>query len=98
MYRWVRGFLDEHDLPGGVGAERLVGETGVVTVDIEPHDTDRRGRVTIGGEVWGALSKDDDASRRHPGAGRRGGRAPASSSSRSAGQALPQRRTWRTPT
>ena len=45
MYRWVRGFLDQHELPGGVGAGRLVGESGVVTVDIEPDDTDRRGRV-----------------------------------------------------
>jgi membrane protein implicated in regulation of membrane protease activity len=59
MYRWARGFLDQNELPGGVGAERLVGEVGVVTVDIEPHDTERRGRVTIGAEVWGALSKDD---------------------------------------
>jgi membrane protein implicated in regulation of membrane protease activity len=58
MYRWVRGFLDQNELPGGVGASRLVGEEGVVTVDIEPDDTDRRGRVTIGAEVWGALSKD----------------------------------------
>jgi membrane protein implicated in regulation of membrane protease activity len=60
-YRWVRGFLDQHELPGGVGAERLVGELGVVTVGIEPHDSDRRGRVTIGAEVWGALGKDDAA-------------------------------------
>ena len=60
MYRWVRGFLDEHELPGGVGAGRLVGERGVVTVDIEPNDTARRGRVAVGAEVWGALSKDND--------------------------------------
>ena len=60
MYRWVRGFLDDHELPGGVGAGRLVGESGVVTVEIEPQDTSRRGRVTIGAEVWGALSKDDE--------------------------------------
>jgi membrane protein implicated in regulation of membrane protease activity len=60
MYRWVRGFLDQHELPRGVGAERLVGEIGVVTVDIQPHDSDRLGRVTIGAEVWGALSKDDE--------------------------------------
>jgi membrane protein implicated in regulation of membrane protease activity len=59
MYRWVRGFLDENELPGGVGAGRLVGETGVVTVDIEPGDTSRRGRVVVGSELWGALSKDD---------------------------------------
>ena len=60
IYRWVRGFLDEHELPGGVGAGRLVGERGVVTVDIEPNDTARRGRVSVGAEVWGALSKDND--------------------------------------
>jgi membrane protein implicated in regulation of membrane protease activity len=59
MFRWTRKFHEQHELPGGVGAERLVGEIGVVTVGIEPHDTDRRGRVTIGAEVWGALSKDD---------------------------------------
>ncbi len=61
MYRWVRGFLDQNTLPGGVGAGRLVGETGVVTVDIEPGDTSRRGRVAVGSELWGALSKDDEA-------------------------------------
>ena len=60
MYRWVRGFLDQHELPAGVGAERLVGEIGVVTVDIDPHDTGRPGRVAIGGELWGALSKSDE--------------------------------------
>ena len=60
MYRWVRSFLDQHELPGGVGAGRLVGESGVVTVDIEPDDTSRRGRVTIGAEVWGALSKGNE--------------------------------------
>jgi membrane protein implicated in regulation of membrane protease activity len=59
MYRWARDFLQHHDLPSGAGADRLVGEVGVVTVGIEPQDTDRRGRVTIGAEVWGALSKDD---------------------------------------
>ena len=60
MYRWVRGFLDDSQLPGGVGAGRLVGQTGVVTVAIEPHDTSRRGRVAVGSELWGALSKDDE--------------------------------------
>jgi membrane protein implicated in regulation of membrane protease activity len=60
MYHWVRRFLDRHELPGGVGADRLVGQLGVVTVDIQPHDTERRGRVTIGAEVWGALPKDDE--------------------------------------
>lgn len=60
LYRWVRGFLDQSELPSGVGAGRLVGETGVVTVDIEPGDTSRRGRVAVGSELWGALSKGDE--------------------------------------
>lgn len=60
MYRWVRGFLDQSELPGGVGAGRLVGESGVVTVDIEPGDTNRRGRVAVGSELWGALGKGDE--------------------------------------
>jgi membrane protein implicated in regulation of membrane protease activity len=56
MARWARGFLRENVLPRGVGADRLVGQTGIVTVDIEPDDTDRRGRVSVDGETWGALS------------------------------------------
>lgn len=59
FYRWVRGFLRENPLPLGVGADRLVGTTGTVIVDIQPHDSDRRGRVAFEGEVWGALSKAD---------------------------------------
>ena len=39
MYRWARDFLDHRDLPCGAGAGRLVGETGVVTVGIDPDDT-----------------------------------------------------------
>ncbi len=59
LSRWARGVLRESVLPPGVGADRLVGLTGVVTVDIDPHDTQRRGRVAVHGEVWGALSRDD---------------------------------------
>lgn len=59
MVRWVRGFLQTHELPAGVGADRLVGTTGVVIVDIEPSDSGRRGRITVDGEIWGALSRDD---------------------------------------
>jgi membrane protein implicated in regulation of membrane protease activity len=44
----------------GVGADRLVGLTGIVTSAISPDDTDRRGRVTVEGEVWGALADGDD--------------------------------------
>lgn len=61
MYRWVRGFLSESTLPLGVGADRLVGTDGIVTADIQPHDSDRRGRVAIEGEVWGALTRNDEA-------------------------------------
>ena len=59
LYRWVRRFLDESTLPLGVGADRLVGTTGIVTVAVEPGDVDRRGRITVGGEIWGALSRED---------------------------------------
>lgn len=58
LVRWARGFLRESTLPPGVGADRLVGSTGVVTVDVDPDDTQRRGRVSVHGEVWGALSRD----------------------------------------
>ena len=56
MLRWVRGFLSQSDLPSGVGADRLVGSTGIVTVAIESSDSARRGRVVIEGELWGALT------------------------------------------
>jgi membrane protein implicated in regulation of membrane protease activity len=59
MLRWVRGFLDENVLPRGVGADRLVGTLGIVTVAIEPGDSARPGRVSVEGELWGALSSDD---------------------------------------
>jgi membrane protein implicated in regulation of membrane protease activity len=59
LYRWVRRFLDESTLPLGVGADRLVGTTGIVTAALEPGDAARRGRITIEGEVWGALSRED---------------------------------------
>lgn len=60
MLRWVRGFLSQSEMPAGVGAERLVGTTGIVTVAIDAADSTRPGRVTIGGEVWGALSSNDE--------------------------------------
>ncbi|MFQ5556322.1 MAG: NfeD family protein [Acidimicrobiales bacterium] len=55
FYRWARNFLEANVLPPGVGADRLVGTTGIVMVDISPEDTGRRGRVSIDGEVWGAV-------------------------------------------
>ena len=40
----------------GVGADRLVGLTAIVTRPIIPDDTARSGRVTIDGEIWGAIT------------------------------------------
>jgi membrane protein implicated in regulation of membrane protease activity len=55
MYRWARRDLAD-ELPRGVGADRLVGSIGTVTTEISPHDADRRGRVAVDGETWGALT------------------------------------------
>ncbi len=55
FYRWAKTFL-RSDLPPGVGADRLVGMTAIVTVAVTPDDTDRRGRITVDGEVWGAVA------------------------------------------
>lgn len=59
LYRWARRFVAAAEATPGVGAGRLVGLTGIVTTTIEPDDTDRRGRVTVNGEVWGALTDDE---------------------------------------
>lgn len=56
FYRWAERFMSDNTLPPGVGADRLVGLVGIVTADITADDTDRRGRVSIDGEVWGALT------------------------------------------
>ena len=58
-YRWAKRFVQDNEIAPGVGAERLVGLTGIVTTPIDPSDTDRRGRVTVDGEVWGALTEQD---------------------------------------
>ena len=60
MLRWARGFLSQSDMPAGVGADRLVGTTGIVTVTVDSTDSARPGRVTVGGEVWGALCRGDE--------------------------------------
>ena len=52
-YRWAQKFMREHTMDPGVGADRLVGLTAIVTAAIVPDDTDRRGRVKVGGEEWG---------------------------------------------
>ena len=59
FYRWARRFIDSHPLPLGVGADRLVGATGIVTEAVLPDDVSRRGRVSIDGEVWAAITPDD---------------------------------------
>jgi membrane protein implicated in regulation of membrane protease activity len=56
LYRWAQRFMKEHTMDPGVGADRLVGLTAIVTAPIEPDDTRRSGRVSIDGEVWGALT------------------------------------------
>jgi membrane protein implicated in regulation of membrane protease activity len=56
MYRFAMRIAGDNEMAPGVGADRLVGLTGIVTTRVDPDDTDRKGRVTIDGEVWGALS------------------------------------------
>lgn len=59
FYGWSRRFLRDNVLEPGVGADRLVGLVGFVTVAIEPTDTARKGRVSVSGETWGALVDGD---------------------------------------
>ena len=56
FYRWARSFLRENVLPPGVGADRLVGMLGVITTDVTRDDAERRGRISVAGEVWGATA------------------------------------------
>lgn len=56
LYRYAKKFAGSNETAPGVGADRLVGLTGIVTATIDPDDTDRRGRVTAHGEIWGAIS------------------------------------------
>lgn len=56
LYRYAQRFAGNNEIAPGVGAERLIGLTGIVTTRIDPDDTDRLGRVSIDSEVWGALS------------------------------------------
>ncbi|MEZ5217898.1 MAG: NfeD family protein [Ilumatobacteraceae bacterium] len=55
-YRWVRRYLSTTEKPLGVGADRLVGMTGTVTDDVSAADTDRKGKVSVSGEIWNALT------------------------------------------
>ena len=59
LYRWAQRFMRETTMEPGVGADRLVGLTAIVTTPILPDYTARRGRVTVNGEVWGAVTDGD---------------------------------------
>jgi membrane protein implicated in regulation of membrane protease activity len=59
LFRWARKFTAETTMAPGVGAERLVGMLGIVTAPIYTDDVDRRGRVSLAGETWGAISDVD---------------------------------------
>ena len=54
-WRYAKNFMATHENPAGVGADRLVGMTAIVTAPIDADDVDRRGRVKVAGEEWGAL-------------------------------------------
>ncbi len=56
LYRYAQRFAGENQVAPGVGADRVVGLDAIVTTAIDPDDTDRRGRITAHGEVWGAIS------------------------------------------
>ena len=60
LYRYAKNFVGNNELEPGVGADRLVGLEGIVTAAIDPNDTDRRGRITAHGEVWGATSSNGE--------------------------------------
>jgi membrane protein implicated in regulation of membrane protease activity len=57
LYRYAKRFAGDNELQPGVGADRLIGLTGIVTTAIDPDDTERRGRISTHGEVWGAISE-----------------------------------------
>lgn len=61
FYRWAKTFLRDHVLPPGVGADRLVGMTGTVTVAVTPGDSERRGRISVEGETWGVVASHEMA-------------------------------------
>ncbi len=61
LYKRIMRFAGENQLAPGVGADRLVGLTAIVTSTIDPDDTERRGRVKVEGEVWSALTDVDQA-------------------------------------
>src|SRR6056297_1301017 len=50
FWRYAKNFMAANPNPKGVGADRLVGMTAIVTVAINPDDVDRHGRVKVAGE------------------------------------------------
>lgn len=56
LYRWAQRFMRENTVDPGVGADRLIGLTAIVTTPILADDSSRRGRVSVDGEVWGAIT------------------------------------------
>ena len=61
FWKYAKHFANDNAMPEGVGADRLVGMTAIVTADIHPDDTERRGRVKVVGEEWGALTDGNQA-------------------------------------
>jgi membrane protein implicated in regulation of membrane protease activity len=61
LYKRVMKFAGDNETAPGVGANRLVGLTAIVTAEIDPDDTDRRGRVKVESEVWNALTHAEHA-------------------------------------
>ena len=57
LYRYATRFAGDNELAPGVGAERLVGLTAIITHEVDPDDTDRRGRASIDGETWGVVAE-----------------------------------------
>ena len=59
FWRYAKRFATDNAMPEGVGADRLVGMIAIVTSTIDRNDIDRRGRVKVAGEEWGALPTSD---------------------------------------
>jgi membrane protein implicated in regulation of membrane protease activity len=59
FWKYSKRFAADSVMPAGVGADRLVGVDAIVTIDIDPNDTERHGRVKVMGEEWGALTDGD---------------------------------------
>ena len=57
LYKRVMKFAGENEMAPGVGADRLIGLSAIVIADIDPDDTERKGRVKVEGEVWSALTE-----------------------------------------